>query len=153
MADPRRRLGFGSSLLFLWFKASHFEVRNQLVGDLSEDRLSQRRHGSLSNKRHVSMYARQNKKMGDYYLLRDTYIFKISKWDKLNDVSGYGLSHSGPENAIVSIQKLHGLKIGWPHSHNNNRQGQLGCPDYGIPGLVQVSDFAISEDQENKVLL
>lgn len=44
----RAGLGFGSgSLWFKWFKASHFEIRHHLIGNLSEDRLSQRCRGSL----------------------------------------------------------------------------------------------------------
>ena len=44
-------LGFGRSLRFGWFKASHLEVRHHLVGNLSEDRLSQSRWGSLKGER------------------------------------------------------------------------------------------------------
>lgn len=40
-------LGFRGSLRFRGFKASHFVIRHQLVGNLSEDRLSQCLHGSL----------------------------------------------------------------------------------------------------------
>lgn len=43
--------GFGGSLWFRWFEASHFEIRDQLVGNLSEDRLSQSRLGSLKRNR------------------------------------------------------------------------------------------------------
>lgn len=42
-----RGLGFGGSLLFRWFKASHFEIRHHLVGNLSKDNLGQGRTGSL----------------------------------------------------------------------------------------------------------
>lgn len=42
-----RDLGFGGSLWFRRFKASHFEIGHQLVGDFSEDRLSQSLHGGL----------------------------------------------------------------------------------------------------------
>lgn len=44
-------LGCGGSFWFWRFKASHFEIRNQLVGNFSEDRLSQSRLGSLERER------------------------------------------------------------------------------------------------------
>lgn len=46
-------LGFRRSLWFGWFKASHLEVRHHLVGNLSEDRLSQSRWGSLEGEREM----------------------------------------------------------------------------------------------------
>ncbi len=53
-----RGLGFGGSLWFRWFEASHFEIRDQLVGNLSEDRLSQSRLGSLERDRERCKYPR-----------------------------------------------------------------------------------------------
>lgn len=53
-----RGLGFGSSLWFGWFgwfEASHFEIRDQLIRNLSEDRLSQRRTGSLKRETDVML--------------------------------------------------------------------------------------------------
>lgn len=46
-SDGGRDLGFGRSLWFSRFKASHLEIRHQLVGNFGEDRLSQSLHGGL----------------------------------------------------------------------------------------------------------
>lgn len=81
------------------------------------------------------------------------YVFEVSEGDKLDNVSGHSLSHSWPQDTIVSIQKLHGLKVSRPHPNNDDGQRQPRRPDNGVTGLVKVGDFAVSEDEEHAVLL
>lgn len=87
------------------------------------------------------------------FLKRKSYIFEISEGDKLDNVSGNSFSHGGPEHAVVSIQKLHGLKIGRPHPHDNDGQGQPRCSDDGVSGLIEICDLPVGEDEEDEVLL
>lgn len=81
------------------------------------------------------------------------YILEVSERDKLDDVSGDSLSWRRPQHAVVSIQKLHGLEVSWPHANNDDWQRQPWRPNYGISGLVEVGDLTVSEDEEDVVLL
>lgn len=77
----------------------------------------------------------------------------MSEGHKLNDVSGHRLPRQGLEDAIVAVQELHGLEVGLAHPDDDDGHGQLGAVDDGLPGLVQVSDLTVRDDQEHKVLL
>lgn len=52
-AAPSAGSGPGGSLRLRWLQASHLKVRNQLVGNLCEDRLGQGRPGSLKTSTHT----------------------------------------------------------------------------------------------------
>lgn len=93
------------------------------------------------------------KSLNDTEEQKEPYIFEVSERNELDNVSGNGFSRGGLEHAIVSIQKLHGLKVSWPHPHDNDRQGQPRRSNYGVPSLIQVCDLSVSEDEEDQVLL
>ncbi|TNN40619.1 hypothetical protein EYF80_049209 [Liparis tanakae] len=73
--------------------------------------------------------------------------------DELDDVSGDGLADRRPQHAVVSVQKLHGLEVRRPDPHDDDRQRQARRPDDGVPGLIEVGDLAVGEDEEDRVLL
>lgn len=81
------------------------------------------------------------------------YVFELPVWDKLDNVSGNSLAHCWPEDTIVSIQELHSLKVCGAHPHDDDGQRQQGGPNDGVPGLVEVGDLAVRQDEEDKVLL
>lgn len=86
-------------------------------------------------------------------LMHHTYICKLSVRHELDNVSGDWFSSCWPKHTVISIQKLHGLKVSWSYPRNNDWHGESWCPNDGVPRLVKVSDLAISEDQQDKVLL
>lgn len=83
----------------------------------------------------------------------NTYIFELPERDELDNVSGDRLPHCRPQHAIVSIQQLHGLKVRRPHPNDDDWQRQPRRPNNGVPGLIEVGDLPVSEDEEDVVLL
>ena len=83
----------------------------------------------------------------------NTYIFELPERDKLDNVSGDRLPHRRPQHAIVSIQQLHGLEVRWPHPNDDDWQRQPRRPNNSVPGLIEVCDLTVSEDEEDVVLL
>lgn len=81
------------------------------------------------------------------------YIFELPVWDKLDNVSGNSLPYCRPEDAVISVQKFHGLKVRRPHPHDDDGQWQQRCPNDGVPGLIKVCDLAVGQEEEDKVLL
>ena len=81
------------------------------------------------------------------------YIFKLPVRYKLHDVSHRSLASRGAQAPVVSVQELHGSEICVPNPNNDDRHGQAGGVDDGIPGLVHVCDDSVSNDEEDKVLL
>lgn len=81
------------------------------------------------------------------------HILELPEWYKLDNVPHGGLACSGAQNAIISIQELHGGEIGPAHADNDDGHGQAGGVDDGTTGLVHVCDDSIGDDEENKVIL
>lgn len=150
-AAPSAGSGPGGSLRLRWLQASHLKVRNQLVGNLCEDRLGQGRPGSLKTSTHTKALIIDSKRSTQTHCL--PYVFEFPEWDKLDNVSGNSLPHCGPENTIISIQKFHGLKVCGAHPHDDDGHRQQRGPNDGVPGLVEVGDLAIGQDEQDKVLL
>lgn len=144
------------------------------MGDLGEDGLRQSRHGSLEKRKRrelpagdglqTRMFREASGRFSWTLLHLDTtrtfrqsgaeaHVFEVSEGDELDDVSGDGLPHGGPQHAVVSVQKLHGLEVGRPHPNDDDGQRQPRGPNDGVLRLVKVCDLAISEDEEDEVLL
>lgn len=73
-------------------------------------------------------------------------MFEVTEGDKLDDVSEDRLSFGWSENPVIAIQHLHVTEVGVPNSNNNDRHGQVGRLDDGLPRVRHVSDDAIRQD-------
>lgn len=81
------------------------------------------------------------------------YILELSEWHKLHNVPHGSLACSRAQNAVVSIQELHGTEVCPPYSNNDDGHGKARGVDDGTACLIHVCDHPVSDDQQNKVLL
>lgn len=80
-------------------------------------------------------------------------MFEVSEGHELNDVSKDRLSLGRPQDPVVAIQHLHVAEVGIAHAHDDDRHGEVGGVDDGLPGVSHVCDDAVGQDQQDEVLL
>lgn len=81
------------------------------------------------------------------------YVFEVPEGHKLDDVSKDRLSLGRPQNPIITIQHLHVTEVSVPHSDDDDRHGEVGGVDNGLPGVSHVCDDTVCQDQQDEVLL
>ena len=89
----------------------------------------------------------------DSALLFLAYILELPEWYKLDDVPHGRLAGSRAQNSVIPIQELHSTEVRPPHPNNDDGHGQTRGVDDGLAGVVHVCDHAVSDDEQNKVLL
>lgn len=82
-----------------------------------------------------------------------TYIAEIPEGDELDDIADGLLPGVGPQNAGVSIQKLHGGEVGVADADDDDGHRQLGRLNDGVASLIHVANDAVRDDEESEVLL
>jgi len=82
-----------------------------------------------------------------------TYILELPEWHKLDNVSDSWFSWWGSKNSIVTIKKLHSIKVCSSNTNNDNGHGQFRGINYGSSSLIKVCYYTIRYDQKYKVLL
>ena len=80
-------------------------------------------------------------------------MFEVPEGHELDDVAKDGLSLGRPQNPIVAIQHLHVTEVCVAHSHDDDRHGEVGGMDDGLPRVGHVCDDPVSQDQQDEVLL
>lgn len=80
-------------------------------------------------------------------------MFEVPERHELDNVSKDRLSLGRPQNPIIAIQHLHVTEVSIAHSHNDDRHGEVGGMDDGLPGVGHVCDDAVGQDQQDEVLL
>lgn len=84
---------------------------------------------------------------------RYAYVFEVPEGHELDNVSKDRLSFGRPQNPIIAIQHLHVTEVSIAHAHDDDRHGEVGGVDYGLPGVGHVCDDAVGQDQQDEVLL
>lgn len=84
---------------------------------------------------------------------RYAYVFEVPEGHELNNVSQDRLSFGRPQNSVVAVQHLHVAEVSVAHPHNDDRHGEVGGVDDGLPGVGHVCDDAVGQDQQDEVLL
>lgn len=83
----------------------------------------------------------------------ETHMFEVAKGDKLDDVPEDGFSFGRPQDPVIPIQHLHVTEVSVPYPDDNDGHRKMGGLDDGFPGVGHVGDDAVSQDQQNEVLL
>lgn len=82
-----------------------------------------------------------------------TYITEVPEGDELDNIADGFFPGVGPQNAGVSVQELHGGKVGVADADDDDGHRQLGRLNDGVASLVHVADDAVRDDEEGEVLL
>lgn len=78
---------------------------------------------------------------------------EIPEGDELDNVADGLFPGVGPQNAGISIQELHGGKVGIANADYDDGHRQLGRLNDGVASLVHVANDAVCDDEEGEVLL
>lgn len=81
------------------------------------------------------------------------YVFEVPEGHKLDNVTKHRFPLGGPQDAVIAVQHLHITEVRVAHSHDDDRHGQVGGMDDGLPGVSHVRDDTIGENQQDEILL
>lgn len=80
-------------------------------------------------------------------------MFEVTKGDELDDVPEDRLSFGGTQDPVIAVQHLHVAEVGVPDSNDDDRHGEVGGLDDGLPRVRHVGDDAVRQDEQDEVLL
>ena len=80
-------------------------------------------------------------------------MLEVAEGDELDDVPEDGLSFRRSQDPVVAVQHLHVAEVGVPDPDDDDRHGEVGGLDDGLPRVGHVGDDAVRQDQQDEVLL
>lgn len=148
----------GSSEVFRGFQLVRIEEWSHLVGQLSQDALSESQAASLQWQSHNNDC--KTHKHSDMHELcqsrgrvwASAYL-EISERHELDDVSGGNVTSGWSQQFVIAVQKLHCAEVSRAHPHDDDGHGQARGLHNSGACKIHVSDHAVGDDEQHVVLL
>lgn len=80
-------------------------------------------------------------------------MFEVPEGNKLDDVSENSFSSGWTQDPSASVQHLHVTEVSIPDTDDDDGHGETGGLDDGLSRVGHVSNDAVSQDEEDEVLL
>lgn len=140
----------GSSEVFWGFQLVRIEEWSHLVGQLSQDALSESHTVSLQWQSHPSD---SQTHMSSVRRVGASAYLKISERHELDDVSGGNVTSGWSQQFVVTVQELHCAEVCPAHPHDDDGHGQPRGLHNSDACEIHVGDHTICEDEQHVVLL